>query len=288
MRNRLCDEQYIKSLCRRFGFSFTKSLGQNFLIDENVPRDIAEACGAGADVGVIEVGPGMGTLTWELCQRAAHVVAVEIDKTLLPVLDYTLADFENLTVINADILKTDINALIEREFYSRGIKRVAVCANLPYYITTEIIMGLLEGGYPIERITVMIQKEVADRFCATKPCADTGALTLSVQYLAQTEKHFSVPPTSFIPAPKVTSSVISFMPLSEPPVKVENEKFMFSLITAAFELRRKTLSNALSMRMGIPREKTVKALENLGLSADIRGEKVTLEQYAALSQELKL
>ncbi len=286
MRNPLCNEQYVKSLCRRFGFNFSKSLGQNFLIDENVPADIAESCGADNSVGVIEVGPGMGTLTWELCQRAAHVVAVEVDKTLLPVLDFTLAGFDNVTVINADILKTDINALIEREFYSRGIKRVAVCANLPYYITTPIIMGLLEGKYPIERITVMIQKEVADRLCAKKPGGDSGAVTLAVQYAADTEQHFLVPPTSFIPAPKVTSSVMSLIPLEKPPVEVKNVKYMFHLIREAFALRRKTLANALSMRAGISRDRVTAALEKLSLPADIRGEKLTLEEFARLSDEL--
>ncbi len=286
MQNLLCDEGYIKQLCRRFGFSFSKSLGQNFLIDESVPFDIAAASGADENTGVIEIGPGMGTLTVELCRRAKHVVAVELDKSLLPVLEYTLADFDNVTVVNGDFLKIDTKELIEREFYARGIKNIVVCANLPYYITTPIIMGLLEAHLPISAITVMIQKEVALRLCADAPCGDWGAVTLAVQYSATGEILFEVPPTAFMPAPKVYSAVIRLTPLEKPPIEVENEKFMFRIIKAAFAYRRKTLVNALSMQGCASREQTATALESIGLSPDIRGEKLTLAQFAALADAL--
>lgn len=286
MSNSLCDIQYIKQLCRRFGFSFSKSLGQNFLTDAAVPMEIAMASGADENTGVIEIGPGMGTLTTELCARAAHVVAIELDASLIPVLEYTLAAHDNVTVIHGDFLKADVRAIIENEFYARGIHNVVVCANLPYYITTPIIMGLLEAQLPVSRITVMVQKEVALRLCAKEPCGPWGAVTLAVQYSATGEVLFEVPPEAFVPAPQVYSAVIRLTPLSAPPVEVKNPKHMFKIIKAAFAMRRKTLVNALSMQGVAEKQKTAAALEALGLAAEVRGEKLTLSDFAALSDTL--
>jgi 16S rRNA (adenine1518-N6/adenine1519-N6)-dimethyltransferase len=234
----------------------------------------------------------MGTLTWELCQRAAHVVAVEIDKTLLPVLDYTLADFENLTVINADILKTDINALIEREFYSRGIKRVAVCANLPYYITTPIIMKLLEesrvdGKSMFTSLTVMVQKEVADRLCATEKDSEYGAITASLNYYGKVKKLFTVAPGNFLPAPSVTSAVIRIELYESNPYTVKSEKMLFETITGAFAQRRKTMLNSLASTMSfVSKERIGQIINEIGFDANIRGEKLSISDFCALADKL--
>lgn len=285
MENVLCDIKVINAIRNKYGFSFSKSLGQNFLIDPEIPREIVRQSEIDKNTGVIEIGPGFGPLTYELCSAAGRVVAVEIDKSLIPVLDDTVGHFENLKVVNADFLKIDAASLIEEEFTSRGIDRVVVCANLPYYITTPIIMGLLEKKLPLERITVMVQKEVAERLCADKPSRDMGAVTLAVQYRAKTEILFPVGKEKFMPVPKVDSAVISLIPLEQPPVQAKNEKFMFTLIKAAYSQRRKTLVNAVAGVSG--KENTASALRGLGLSADIRAERMSLEDFCNLSNILK-
>ena len=285
MENVLCDIKVINAIRNKYGFSFSKSLGQNFLIDPEIPREIVRQSEIDKKTGVIEIGPGFGPLTYELCSAAARVVAVEIDRSLIPVLDDTVGHFENLKVVNADFLKIDAASLIEEEFTSRGIDRVVVCANLPYYITTPIIMGLLEKKLPLERITVMVQKEVAERLCTDKPSRDMGAVTLAVQYRARTEILFPVGREKFMPVPKVDSAVISLIPLEKPPVQPKNERFMFTLIKAAYSQRRKTLVNAVAGVCG--KETTASALRQLGLSADIRAERMSLEDFCNLSNILK-
>lgn len=275
----------IKAIMQKHNFTFSKALGQNFLINSAVPERIAEVSGVDENTNVIEIGPGFGTLTYELCKAAKKVVAIEIDKRLIPVLQDTMAEFDNLKIINEDVLKLDLKKLISEEFEGG---RVIVCANLPYYITSPIIMALLEQKLPIESITVMIQKEVAKRFDSKAGSSDFGAITLSAQYYSSTKLHFDVSPGSFMPAPKVTSSVISFYVRKEPPVKPENEYLMFQIIKAAFNQRRKTLCNALSNTLSPKVEKTavLQALNNMGLNENIRGEALNLEEYARLSDEL--
>lgn len=269
----------IKPLMEKHGFSFSKSLGQNFLINPDVPVRIAENAAIDKDTTVIEIGPGIGCLTKELSLRAKDVFAIEIDKRLIPVLEETLADCGNVTVINQDVLKTDLKKLCE------GKEKVCVCANLPYYITTPIIMSLLEQRLPLKRITVMIQKEVAQRFSAPPGKKEYGAITLAINWYSKPKTLFTVSPGSFIPAPKVESSVIG-LDLCQPPCKVKNEKFMFSLISAGFEQRRKTLTNAINAKLGIPKEKTEKALEQLGIEKSVRAERLTVENFANLSDIL--
>lgn len=281
LENVLCDIKVINAIRQKYGFSFSKSLGQNFLTDAAVPREIAEKAGVDKNTGVIEIGPGFGCLTYELCGAAARVAAVEIDKSLLPVLKDTVGHFDNLSVINADFLKINANELIENEFFSRGIDRVVVCANLPYYITTPIIMSLLEKRLPVKQITVMVQREVADRLCASEPSRDMGAVTLAVQYRAKTDILFDVPKEKFTPVPKVDSAVISFVPYDKPPVAPDSEKHMFSLIKAAYSQRRKTLTNALSGFCG--KENAAAALKELGLSPTVRAEALTLQNFCDLS-----
>lgn len=283
--NPLTEISNIKDIMQRHNFTFSKALGQNFLINSAVPEHIAEAADIDENTNVIEIGPGFGTLTYELCKRAKKVVAIEIDKRLIPVLNDTMAQYDNLKIINEDVLKLDLNRLIADEFEG---ERVIVCANLPYYITSPIIMALLEKRLPIESITVMIQKEVARRFDSECGSADYGAITLTTQYFSETRIHFDVSPGSFMPAPKVTSSVISFYVRNTPPVHPENEDFMFQIIKAAFNQRRKTLTNALGNLMSGKVEKTAvfNALEEMGLSPTIRGEALSLEQFATLSDKL--
>lgn len=286
LNNFLCDMRVISAIQKKYGFRFSKSLGQNFLINEDVPAGIAQAAGIDADTGVIEIGPGFGTLTFELCERAKKVVAIELDKSLIPVLADTMQTFKNLTVINQDFMKLDALKLIEEEFFNQGIKKVILCANLPYYITTPIIMAVLEQRLPLESITVMIQKEVADRLCATVPGRDYGAITLSVQYYTTARKLFDVQKEDFMPSPKVTSSVISLVPNKTPRVIPKDEKHMFGIIKAAYAKRRKTLANALSTALCLPRETVVDAITGIGLNADIRGERLTLEDFCQLSNIL--
>ena len=283
--NPLTQISNIKAIMQKHNFTFSKALGQNFLINSAVPAHIAEVAGVDENTNVIEIGPGFGTLTYELCKAAKKVVAIEIDKRLIPVLQDTMAEFDNLKIVNEDVLKLDLHKLIEEEFDG---SRVIVCANLPYYITSPIIMSLLEKRLPVESITVMIQKEVAKRFDSKAGSSDYGAVTLSAQYYSETKLHFDVSPGSFMPAPKVTSSVISFYVRDEAPVKPQNEVFMFQIIKAAFNQRRKTLSNALANILTPKVEKVaiLQALRDLGLNENIRGEALSLEDFARLSDLL--
>lgn len=278
----LCDINQIKALLARHGFRFSKSMGQNFLIEDWVPRDIAAASGAGPGVGALEVGPGIGPLTRELAGRADKVVSVELDRSLLPILAETLADCPNAEVVSGDILKTDIPALIGEKF--QGMKSVA-CANLPYNITTPAITALIEAGC-FSSITVMIQREVAKRVCAEPGTADYGAFSVFCQYHTAPEYLFEVPPDCFLPAPKVTSAVVRMLPRPAP-ADVDDPDHFFRVVRAAFALRRKTLANSLSANLGLSREEIARAIESCSLPADIRGERLSIPQFAQLSRALQ-
>lgn len=271
---------------QKYNFHTQKKYGQNFLIDTGVLERIVDAAEITKEDCVMEIGPGIGTMTQYLAERAGEVVAVEIDKNLIPILEETLAGYNNVSLINADILKVDINKIVEDKNQGRPIK---VVANLPYYITTPIIMGLLENHVPLKSITVMVQKEVADRMQVGPGTKDYGALSLAVQYYAKPEIIANVPPNCFIPRPNVGSAVIHLSRYEEPPVHVENEARFFALIRAAFNQRRKTLVNALSNapELGVTKERAAEALQRMELSLTIRGEALTLEQFAQLSIELK-
>ena len=273
------------AVLQKYNFNFQKKFGQNFLIDTTVLDRIIEASQITKDDCVLEIGPGIGTMTQYLAERAREVIAVEIDKALIPILQETLAEYDNVTVINDDILKVDINQIVQERNDGRPIK---VVANLPYYITTPIIMGLFESHVPLKSITIMVQKEVADRMQVGPGTKDYGALSLAVQYYARPEIVANVPPNCFIPRPNVGSAVIRLTRYEEPPVKVKNEEFMFALIRASFNQRRKTLVNGLGNAQGIwvSKEQVLAALEQMGLSATIRGEVLTLEQFAELSNLL--
>lgn len=262
------------------GFRFQKRFGQNFLIDNHVLDKIISAADVTKEDCALEIGPGLGTMTQALAEASKQVVAVEIDKNLIPILSETLKDYANVTIINEDVLKLNLNEIIQR--YNEG-RPVKVVANLPYYITTPIIMGLFESGAPIESITVMVQKEVADRMKCGPGSKDYGALSLAVQYYAYPEVVAQVPPNCFIPRPNVGSSVIKLTRWEKPPVTVEEPDFMFRLIKAAFGQRRKTLVNALASGASIEKEVTAAALKQLGLSENIRGEALSLQQFADLS-----
>lgn len=270
---------------KKYNFSFQKKFGQNFLIDTHVLEKIIEESEITPDDCVLEIGPGIGTMTQYLAENAKKVVAVEIDKNLIPILQDTLSDYDNVTVINDDILKVDIESICKE--YNGG-KPIKVVANLPYYITTPIIMGLFESHVPLKSITIMVQKEVADRMQEGPGSKDYGALSLAVQYYSKPEIVANVPPNCFMPRPNVGSAVIKLIRYEEPPVQVDDEKYMFSLIRASFNQRRKTLSNGLANGgLGLTREDVVNALNEMGLSETIRGEALTLEQFAALSNILK-
>lgn len=273
------------AVLQKYNFSFQKKFGQNFLIDTNVLDRIIEASRITREDCVLEIGPGIGTMTQYLAERAGEVIAVEIDKALIPILQETLAGYDNVTVINDDILKVDINKIVQERNGGRPIK---VVANLPYYITTPIIMGLFEKHVPLKSITIMVQKEVADRMQVGPGTKDYGALSLAVQYYAKPEIVANVPPNCFIPRPNVGSAVIRLTRYEEPPVKVDDEEFMFALIRASFNQRRKTLVNGLSNAQGlsVSKEQVAAALEEMGLAATIRGEVLTLEQFARLSNLL--
>lgn len=281
--NRLSDIGTIKDILSRHGFTFSKSLGQNFLINPSVCPRMAELSGADEGVGVIEIGPGIGVLTNELCKLADKVVAIELDKRLLPVLEETLGEYDNLKVVNADVLETDLHKLIEDEF--SGME-VVVCANLPYYITSPVIMKLLEDKLPISAITVMVQKEAAQRICAEVGSRQSGAVTVSVNYYAKPEMLFLVSAGSFMPAPKVDSAVIRLNVLDEPPVKVNDEKKFFSVIKAAFSQRRKVISNSLSSGLSLDKSKTADVLEKSGVSLNVRAEKLSLQNFADIANNL--
>ena len=269
-------------IIQKYEFAFQKKFGQNFLIDTHVLEKIIAAAGVTEDDCVLEIGPGIGTMTQYLAEHARSVVAVEIDKNLIPILQETLKEYANITVINDDILKVDINKLTEEYNGGRPIK---VVANLPYYITTPIIMGLFEGGVPIDNITVMVQKEVAERMQVGPGSKDYGALSLAVQYYADAYIVANVPPNCFIPRPGVGSAVIRLTRHKEPPVEVDDPKLMFKLIRASFNQRRKTLQNGLNNSPELPfaKDEIADAIESLGVTPQIRGEALTLKQFADVS-----
>ena len=272
-------------IIQKYEFMFQKKFGQNFLIDAHVLEKIISAAGITKDDCVLEIGPGIGTMTQYLAENAGHVVAVEIDRNLIPILKETLADYDNVTVINEDILRVDIKALAEE--YNGG-KPIKVVANLPYYITTPIIMGLFESGVPIDNITVMVQKEVADRMKEGPGSKDYGALSLAVQYYAEPEIVANVPPNCFIPRPNVGSAVIRLTRHKEMPVEVKDPALMFKIIRASFNQRRKTLQNGLGNAPELPytKEQIAAAIEEMGLTPTIRGEALSLAQFAQLSDIL--
>ncbi len=272
-------------ILKKYNFNFQKRYGQNFLIDSHILEKIVEASGITKEDCVLEIGPGIGTMTQYLAESARHVLAVEIDASLIPILQDTLSPYDNVTIIHEDILKVDINQLVQE--YNDG-RPVKVVANLPYYITTPIIMGLFESHVPLESITIMVQKEVADRMQVGPGTKDYGALSLAVQYYAKPEVVTYVSPGCFIPKPNVGSAVIRLTRYKEPPVQVEDEALLFRLIRAAFNQRRKTLANSIANAGELPysREQTQEALEKLGLSASVRGEALTLKQFAELTNEL--
>lgn len=271
-----------KEIINKYSFAFQKKFGQNFLIDSNVLESIIRGAEITKDDFVLEIGPGIGTMTQYLCEAARQVVAVEIDKMLIPILEDTLSEYDNVEVINQDVLKVDIKSLAEEKNNGKPIK---VVANLPYYITTPIIMGLFESGVPIDSITIMVQKEVADRMQTGPGSKDYGALSLAVQYYATAKVILNVSATCFMPRPNVDSAVIKLTRHKEPTVNVVDEKLMFKIIRASFNQRRKTLVNGLknSPELSFSKEQIVKAIEKIGKSETIRGEALTLEEFAELA-----
>ena len=282
---KLSNPSELKNVIQRHGFSFSKSLGQNFLIDHGILDKIVAGSGIDKSWGVLEIGPGAGTLTRELAACAKRVVAVEIDKSLIPILEDTLSDLDNVSVINEDVMKVNLKELIAEKFAGMP---VAVVANLPYYITTPIIMNFLEKEIPIKSLTVMVQKEVADRMAATPGGKDYGALSAAVQFYTEPKIICRAEPHCFMPQPKVESVVIHLSVLDKPRVEVKNRKFMFDVIKSAFSQRRKTLLNALSKSPYISAEKqeVAEAMAKTELDLNIRGERLTLEQFARLSDNL--
>ena len=280
----LGEPQHTIAVLQKYNFHFQKKFGQNFLIDTHVLERIIAEAGVTKDDFVVEIGPGIGTMTQYLCEAAVAVAAVEIDKILIPILHDTLSEYDNVDIINQDILKVDIAALAEEK---NGGKPIKVVANLPYYITTPIIMGLFESHVPIESITVMVQKEVADRMQCGPGTKDYGALSLAVQYYAKPEIVANVPPNCFMPRPSVGSAVIRLTRHEKPPVEVVDEKLMFRLIRASFNQRRKTLVNGLknASDLSFSKEQIEAAIEAIGQPLTIRGEALTLEQFAALSNQ---
>ncbi|MDE7267711.1 MAG: 16S rRNA (adenine(1518)-N(6)/adenine(1519)-N(6))-dimethyltransferase RsmA [Lachnospiraceae bacterium] len=274
------------AVLQKYNFNFQKKFGQNFLVDANILEKIISAAEVTKEDCVLEIGPGIGTMTQYLCENAREVIAVEIDKKLIPILQNdTLSSYNNVTLINDDILKVDINAIVQEKNNGKPIK---VVANLPYYITTPIIMGLFEKKVPLESITIMVQKEVAQRMQVGAGTKDYGALSLAVQYYAKPEMMMTVPASCFIPRPNVDSAVIRLTRYAKPPVSVKDEKKMFDIIHAAFNQRRKTLVNSLNnaAELGIKKEEALAALETMGLSATIRGEALSLSQFAQLTDLL--
>lgn len=271
-----------KEIINKYSFAFQKKFGQNFLIDSNVLESIIRGAEITKDDFVLEIGPGIGTMTQYLCEAARQVVAVEIDKMLIPILEDTLSEYDNVEVINQDVLKVDIKSLAEEKNNGKPIK---VVANLPYYITTPIIMGLFESGVPIDSITIMVQKEVADRMQTGPGSKDYGALSLAVQYYAVAKVILNVSATCFMPRPNVDSAVIKLTRHKEPTVNVADEKLMFKIIRASFNQRRKTLVNGLknSPELSFSKEQIVKAIEKIGKPETIRGEALTLEEFAELA-----
>ncbi len=284
-RPTLGNPQNTIEILHKYQFTFQKKFGQNFLIDTHVLDKIIRAADIGKEDMVLEIGPGIGTMTQYLAEAAGKVIAVEIDKNLIPILSDTLSGYENVQIINEDVLKLDIQRLVEEENAGRPIK---VVANLPYYITTPIIMGLFESHVPLHSVTVMVQKEVADRMQTGPGNKDYGALSLAVQYYAEPYIVANVPPNCFMPRPKVGSAVIRLTRHEKPPVEVEDERLLFDIIRASFNQRRKTLANGLnnSDRLDIPKEAITEAIQQLGKGPSVRGETLTLEEFAKLSNSL--
>ena len=292
----LCNIRVVKDIMARYGTDTKKGFGQNFLINPSIPEDIADESftyhremNYGKESAVLEIGPGIGALTAQLCERYDKVVAVEIDKTLIPILGETLAEYSNVTVVNEDFLKLDLQSFIKEYF---GDSSVSVCANLPYYITTPIIMKLLEesrtdGKSMFTSLTVMVQKEVADRLCASEKDSDYGAITASVNYYGKVKKLFTVAPGNFLPAPNVTSAVIRIELYKENPFTVKNEKMLFDVITGAFAQRRKTMLNSLSSTLSfVSKERLGEIITELGFDINIRGEKLSISDFCALADKL--
>lgn len=278
--NQLSDISYVKSVLHKHGFTFSKSLGQNFLVNPTVCPRMAQMCGASEKVGVIEIGPGAGVLTCELAKTAWKVIAVELDKRLLPVLEETLSDFDNIKVINADAMKLDFKQLIKDEFNGG---EVVICANLPYYITSPVIMRLLEERLPVNSLTVMVQKEAADRICAEPGTRESGAISAAVHYYSNPEMLFKVSAGSFIPSPKVDSAVIRLNILKEPPVAVTDEKMFFKVVKSSFLQRRKTLSNSLSSGMSMSKQALNEILIRAEIKQNARAEELSMEQFAKIA-----
>ena len=280
----LCDPKTIKHIMTVFDLKFRKEFGQNFLINRAVVEDIADNCADSADTSILEIGPGIGPLTTELALRYQNVVALEIDNGLIPVLKYTLGEFTNVTVFNEDVMKTDLGELLKPYFESGS---VSVCANLPYYITTPILMKLLECGLPFDYITIMIQSEVADRLCARAGSGDYGAITAVLAYYGVAEKLFTVSAGNFMPAPKVNSTVVRIKLHKNKPYTPKDEKTMFRTIKGAFEQRRKTLPNALAAAFGeLSKDEITDAVVACGYKPDIRGERLDISEFVELSDKL--
>lgn len=278
----LTSPKTIKALAAEFGFTFSKGLGQNFLTDPGVLDKIVEA--AEPAEGVVEIGPGFGVLTYALAQKAEKVVSVEIDQRLIPVLQYTLSEFQNVKIIQNDILKMDLKKVIEQEFSGR---KVSIAANLPYYITTPIVTRLLEAELPLKNIVVMVQKEVARRFCAGAGTKDYGAISLLCQYYTEPSIVTDVPAARFFPAPKVDSAVVKFNMLDKPRITVQNEKLFFHVVKAAFAQRRKTLLNCLAHGFGKDKAYISNMLENVGIDPGIRGERLSIDEFGRIADEME-
>lgn len=280
----LYDINTIKKILSKYGFTFSKALGQNFLIDPDVCPNMAKELNANGKTGVLEIGPGIGVLTKELCKAAKKVVAVELDKRLLPVLGETLGEFDNLEIVNGDVMELDLKALIDEKF--ADCDSVKVCANLPYYITSPVIMMLLESELPIDEIVVMVQKEAGERLCAEVGTRQAGAVSVAVNFYADGEILFDVPRTSFVPSPKVDSVVIKLTLDKAEKYRVENKKKFFSLVKCAFAQRRKTALNSISNTMGVKKEKLTNIFDELGLEVNIRPEKLTMQNLIDIADRL--
>lgn len=284
MEYNLCDYKTITKILSKYGFTFSKALGQNFLIDETVCPAMAQMLQADNKTGVLEIGPGIGVLTKELCKTSKKVVAIELDKRLYPVLEETLGDYDNFELVCGDAMKLDLHALIADKF--KDCKSIKVCANLPYYITSPIIMMLLESNLPINEIEVMVQKEAALRLTAPIGSRDAGAVSVAVRYYGEAEILFEVGRESFMPSPKVDSAVIKIRLYETPKYRVPNEKKFFSLVKAAFAQRRKTLVNSIANSLGISKQQIILSLDKLNLAPTVRAENLTMEDFVNLSDLL--
>ena len=281
--SQLSDIGNIKSILSRHGFSFSKSLGQNFLVNPGVCPRMAEECGAREGVCALEIGPGIGVLTYELARRADKVAAIGLDRRLLPVLEETLGEFSNVTVISGDVMKLDLRQVIQEQF---GDKPVCLCANLPYYITSPVIMKVLEEKLPVDSLTVMVQKEAAQRICAEPGSRNVGAVSIAVRYYAQPEMLFQVSRGSFLPPPNVDSAVIRLKIRETPAVSVEDEAFFFQTVKAAFAQRRKTLANSLSAGLAVSKQQALETLAACEIPPNARAEELTMEWFGRLSDAL--